>query len=295
MEGADGNGNRLPDVWEEENKVSDPGGDPDLDGLTNYWEYIHGTDPHNPDTDGGGEKDGSEVENGRDPLWPADDGIPAPGFFQVRPILAPSPGAPVLLPAIQLQYGWQPEFDLMQFYRATSPDGPWTGPHPGLEPSGHFTDTNVAAGTTYWYRIEGVGGVGRADPAASAVLSSEGVTAAADPYPPEAHVLINGGAARTSELEVTLSFVPYESEGENPPEVFADIVEVKLSNNPHFGGAFWQDFAEELPWTLDALPGEVATVYAMFRDAADNESVAPEAARIRYSFPIYLPIVLRAY
>ena len=68
LEGGDGNGNRLPDVWEKENKVNDPGADPDLDGLTNYWEYMHGTDPHNPDTDGGGEKDGSEVENERDPL-----------------------------------------------------------------------------------------------------------------------------------------------------------------------------------------------------------------------------------
>jgi hypothetical protein len=198
-----------------------------------------------------------------------------------------------MLPAVQLQYGWQPDFDLMRFYRATSPDGPWTGPIPGLEPSGYFTDTNVAEGMTYWYRIEGANGIGRAEPAVSAILSSEGVTAADDPYPPEAHVLINGGEAWTPELLVTLSFVPYESEGEDPLEVFEDIVEVRLSNNPDLSGAVWQAFVPEMPWTLDALPGEVATVYAQFRDAALNESVAPEAARILYSRPIYLPLVLK--
>ena len=295
LEGRDGDRDRLPDVWEEENKVNDPEGDPDLDKLLNYWEYIHGTDPHDPDTDDGGEKDGSEVAGGRDPLDPADDGIPAPGFFQVRPILTPAPGSPVLLPAIQLLYGWQREFDMMQFYRATSPDGPWTDPIPGLGPSGVYSDTHVTEGTTYWYRIEGLSGVGRADPVVSTVLSSEGATAAADPYPPEAHVLINGGAAWTPELDVTLSFVPYEGEGEDPLQVFEDIVEVKLSNDPSFVGAGWQPFQQELPWTLDAERGQVATVYALFRDGARNESVAPEAARILYAFPTYLPLVLRAY
>jgi hypothetical protein len=32
-----------------------------------------GTDPLNPDTDGGGTNDGTEVANGTDPFNPADD------------------------------------------------------------------------------------------------------------------------------------------------------------------------------------------------------------------------------
>jgi hypothetical protein len=41
--------------------VSDPNGDADSDGLTNAQELALGTDPHNPDSDGDGVKDGDEV------------------------------------------------------------------------------------------------------------------------------------------------------------------------------------------------------------------------------------------
>lgn len=47
--------------------------DSDSDGLLNWEEVLYRTKMDNPDTDGGGESDGSEVENGRDPLDPNDD------------------------------------------------------------------------------------------------------------------------------------------------------------------------------------------------------------------------------
>ena len=48
--------------------------DADLDGLSAREEGILGTDPSNPDTDGGGRTDGQEVlTDGTDPLDPADD------------------------------------------------------------------------------------------------------------------------------------------------------------------------------------------------------------------------------
>ncbi len=48
--------------------------DSDNDGLSDDDENnVHGTDPNNPDTDGGGLQDGYEVQNGTDPLDPADD------------------------------------------------------------------------------------------------------------------------------------------------------------------------------------------------------------------------------
>jgi hypothetical protein len=67
-----------------------------------------------------------------------------------------------------------------------------------------------------------------------------------------------------------------------------------VANDPSFGGASWQSFEPELPWRLDAERGEVATVYVLFRDEADNESVGPEVGMILYTHPVYLPLVLRA-
>ena len=55
-----------------------PGPDGDLDLLTCRGELERGTDPNNPDTDGGGVKDGVEVARGTDPLNPADDAPPSP-------------------------------------------------------------------------------------------------------------------------------------------------------------------------------------------------------------------------
>ena len=53
--------------------------DIDGDGLQNWFETEnYNTDPNNADTDGGGEEDGEEVANGRDPLNSADDVPPLP-------------------------------------------------------------------------------------------------------------------------------------------------------------------------------------------------------------------------
>ncbi|MCA9982036.1 MAG: hypothetical protein KDD89_14430, partial [Anaerolineales bacterium] len=86
--GADDNDNRLPDAWEREYGVNDPNGDDDRDKLNNYCELQLGTDPRNPDTDGGGESDGSEAPKCqpiRDPLNPSDDAVGPILSVSVRP------------------------------------------------------------------------------------------------------------------------------------------------------------------------------------------------------------------
>ncbi len=60
-----GVGDGLPDAWEllYWSSIDDygPGDDPDVDLLTNADEYLYGTDPTNPDTDGDTLLDGEEV------------------------------------------------------------------------------------------------------------------------------------------------------------------------------------------------------------------------------------------
>lgn len=73
FDSEDTSGNGLPDVWEWHHFGTlgvDPDADPDGDGLTNFEEFEHGTDPNQWDTDGDGVDDGTEVKLGSDPLNP---------------------------------------------------------------------------------------------------------------------------------------------------------------------------------------------------------------------------------
>jgi hypothetical protein len=131
----------------------------------------------------------------------------------------------------------------------------------------------------------------------SAVLDSEAVTPSLDPVPPQAFVIVNGSAASTRSLNVTLSFAPYEYEPSDP-NGFDDITHALISNDPAFTGAQWQSVSPPatvtVPWQLVANPGEVAQVYVRFRDANDNESVAPEVGVILYDpVTVYLPLVTK--
>ena len=74
---TDADGDNMADYWEIRHfgsiTVSDGTGDSDLDGLTDFEEYMHQTDPLRPDTDGDGADDGLEVALGMDPLDPDQD------------------------------------------------------------------------------------------------------------------------------------------------------------------------------------------------------------------------------
>jgi hypothetical protein len=294
LEGPDENQNRLPDTFEEQYGVKDPEGDPDMDGLHNYGEYQHGTNPNDPDTDDGGEKDGSEVNHGRDPLDPSDDQIKKPDFLQVRP----------LNKGVLLRYDVKPSYSFLRLFRAENESGPYfeVKLDPGLPPTGIYSDTQLVNNQTYFYKMEAVivpmletGGqepsASAADEITSAVLSSEGVTPSEDPIPPEAKVIVNDGAPFTNDLNVTLTFVPFEYEGA-ATESFEDIAWMLISNNPSFVGATWQEFQQGVPWQLDAGPGELAMVYVRFRDKAENESVGSEVGMIYYMHSIYLPLTV---
>ena len=76
----DSDGDDLTDGWEVTygfnplvtDGVEETDADPDNDGLKNWEESVHGTNPYNADTDGDGISDKQEIEQSTDPLDPLD-------------------------------------------------------------------------------------------------------------------------------------------------------------------------------------------------------------------------------
>lgn len=286
LAGADIDQSGLPDNWEKANGVTDPKGDNDMDGLLNYEEYNYGTDPNNPDTDGGGESDGSEVHRRQpiDPLNPADDGVRRPNFLNSTAFNG----------LVRLVYdttgGGRTPYFRMLLYRSESPDGPFDLLLDGLPSDGIFEDGKVTNGHTYFYRMIAEDDAGDA----AAFVQSPPATPSADPFPPEARVIINNGAKGTNKLNVTLTFAPKDVPTPGEPDHFSDIADMMLSNDPNFEGAGWKSFKNNVAWNLAPTAlGKFAKVYARFRDTAGNESVGVEIGAIRYEAWIYLPTVKR--
>ncbi len=259
-EAPDENQNGIPDPYERENGIDSAGQDKDLDGLDAASEYQLGTDPNNSDTDGGGENDGSEWEMGLDPLDPKDDKIEAPAFLKVTPNVGFN----------QILYDVREDYVRMILFRAISPDGPWLLRNSELPEDGRYRD-KAENGQTYYYRYLAV----NKSQHVSAVIGSEMVKPSEDPFAPEAYVVINDGAVETDSLIVNLDFEEDTHEhGDDEPDVFDDIIAMKISNSPLMEDAKWIKFEQNYQWQLaeDTIPGSFAKVYAMFQDGAGNES-----------------------
>lgn len=249
----DGDGDGLPDGWEEEHGLnpadgvgdSGPGGDPDGDGLTNAEELKAGTDPRNSDTDGGGESDGSEVSGGRDPNDPGDDAVLPPTSLRAIPGVG----------SVILNIGVLPLHDYLVLYRSKSPSGPWDPIV--IDPAVFsYTDSGLENGVTYYYRATGV--VKKAQPVESSPTRTVSATPGADPIPPSGYLIINGGETSTRSDDVTLN-------------IWADpdTVEMLISNYPDLSNSTWEPFGREKQWSL--IPGDgLRTVYVIFRDGAGN-------------------------
>lgn len=284
---ADENHNDLPDCWEKENGVEIPDDDPDKDGLINYCEFISGTDPNDPDTDDGGESDGSEVKNcqidpnGQDPHNPADDRVGGLGSVTIRPELLE------LRPIIVIRWGplLLGELKWVDIYRhmvngISGRADEWT-PIAMMVSGNEYFDEDVAAGSQYEYLLIPTGTGEGVDEAQGPSEVTGPVMAGNDPYPPGGSVLINGGEVTTDSLTVTLNLSAEDGgdlhdggPGDEQPGTPVGELEMRVSNSPDFAGAVWRPFqAVVADWDLgDVEPGETATVYVQFRDEAGNVS-----------------------
>ena len=256
----------LKDRWEAlygtKLGVFDRDDDPDRDDLTNFEEQTLGTDPLDPDTDDGGVLDGTEVRISRtNPLDPRDDTCPRPGELQVITSEGDEePDVSALLPAVNsLRFSLSSAYTGIRILRGDSPRTivPYLDIDPlKLEFPGIYFDKDVELGKTYFYQIQGICGMGEVTPPSPMTQG----TPKEDPVPPRGYVIIAEGPVVPSTM-VTLLF------DTNP-----DNEEVMVSNDPLYTGGKFQPNPGKLAWELKPGNGNLATVYARYRDRAGNVS-----------------------
>jgi hypothetical protein len=285
----------MPSDWERRCDLDpdkyDAQGDLDHDDLSNISEFWAGTVPCDPDTDDGGERDGSEVEHQRDPLWPEDDVVDPLGVVTFRPLNG------------MIVVRWTRPLSYTHMLLYVSKDESQLGEEIGMEPTGIFTLTEQANDQTVYLRIAGM-----SEGAAGPLSQPEAVTPKADPDPPSGWVLINNGAARTVFRDVVL----YISSSDTPPDgaiqganaqmtdrlsqAYNEIsgnVEMRISNDASMDGAAWEPLAATKDWALECTAGEICTVYAQFRDGAENESLIVSDDIFLEVTDLFLPLILK--
>lgn len=243
--------------------------DTDGDGLSNKEEFELGTNPDDPDTDRGGEVDGSEVKKGQNPLLTADDSLPGLTDFWVENL----PGRVVL------HFNPRPEYLGMRVYRRTGLGGSFSLIGEFDPTGGEVSDSGLVNNQDYFYYLQPVGASGFLG-APSTVLYAE---PAVDPFPPEAVVVINDDDYSTNNINVTLKIQGLSGGA-------LEATHMQVSNSPDLAGVPWKPFQDEFAWTLDPDPvTDAAFVYVRLRDAAGNVSSIIYGDGILYKPPVVLP------
>jgi hypothetical protein len=278
----DDDGDGMPNRWEQLHglnpALADDAGNPDLDfgcifgcaAWTNAHELEYGTDPHDDDTDGGGEMDYSELLHGQDPTsGPEDDGVDIPTSFRVTPGNGEN----------TITHDVRPGDDTYWlFWSADAAMEDLLDHRVDIGVTGTYTHTGLTNGTAYYYRL-----VALRDGHISGFADQASATPAIDPTPPEGNILINGDAQRAFSFAVTLSL--YASD---------DTTEMLIANTPDFTGASWEPFATTRAWYITPGPDEALFVFVRFRDGAGNVSeIAVDG--ILAPRMLYLPVVTRDY
>jgi hypothetical protein len=262
---TDSDGDGLPVSWElsqgTDPAVFDADKDPDEDGLNNLMEYQNGTLAWNPDTDGGGEADGSEVAAGRCPLSAFDDAI---RFSNHLYVLAPDetgdikdrPDAPntnvVHLSRIR-------SFNQLKVQRALSPTGPWATIatlNPQLQSSNVYVDGGLVAGTHYYYRARGANTTTGATSKWTDVTMGTPLSAA-QIGKPGGRLEINHRNPKTDQLKLRAKIT-----------TSPDVVQYRLSRLPLLPADPWLSYTgATVTYTLGGTPSGPITLHAQVKNA----------------------------
>ncbi|MCA9981259.1 MAG: hypothetical protein KDD89_10500 [Anaerolineales bacterium] len=286
---------RFPPWWEElypcmnRSKYDNPQADYDKDGAVNWTEWEHGTNPCVPDTDDGGELDGSEISHGRNPHWDIDDVVRPIYNWSVRP----------LNQAILVRWS-RPISYTHVFIRVEDENGGGNVYDGGQ--TGEMTiplPNNKAFEVSLWGETETGEG-----PPTDVVM----VTPKSDPDAPSGFFLIENGAPETPRRAVSLyvnaSDVPLDgmaapggtstagNEWTSANEVSGDI-QMRFANEIAGPWTAWEPYASARPWNLDCTTGEMCAVYAQFRDGAGNESLVISDDILLTGTTLYLPAIMK--
>ncbi|MCP4165112.1 MAG: VWA domain-containing protein [Chloroflexi bacterium] len=264
----------MPDTWERrcglDTRRNDVEDDPDNDDLINIEEFHRGTIPCDPDTDDGGEMDGSEVEGGRNPLVPEDDHCP-----NLRRITYQA-----LSEAIAISWPRPHDFTNMNLYVSDVPEE--LGQLYKMGTEGTYVLDDLRNDRNYYLHL-----AGEREDARCTISDVTRVRPQLDPDPPFGTILINNGAPTTTSPEVVLNIsvtdeplpgpvspasAPVRNSLTTAYNAVSGAEEMMLSNDPEFADGEWEPIVTEKPWKLAPSPSPLRIVYAKFRDAAKNES-----------------------
>ncbi len=279
--GGDSDGDGMPSRYEDLHTGLNPGvadgaGDVDGDGLSNGDEYMRGTTPTSVDTDGGGENDKSEVDNGSNPLDHTDDVFVPPLVARVRvndPLNHPKaphddPSAPHPEQNI-VTFSDERGYDNMEIYCSTSPASGFAllATVPSTTNSASYVHTNLTNYTTYYYYVVPLSASGRRG-VPSHIFSG---TPRADTIPPEATLVLDAGLPITTSSNVNISIF-----------ATADAAAMKLGRSADLGPAPWQPFASFLAWpSHQLLPPPVHNspvfMFALLKDAEGNSNLVSDS------------------
>lgn len=289
----DGDKDGMPTRYEDlhsclDGTVDDAAKDGDEDEVPNIEEYKAGTNPCDPDTDGGGESDYSELKRGANVFDPRDDALPKPIDVEVISWVLDHLPRPDLRPNSNLiRYPVNPAYTNIRLLRSLNAAGPFTevAVFDARANRGLYRDDGLTNGTTYYYRLQGVDLNGNFS-APSHVFRGR---PKADPFAPIGSVVINLHRHFVVGPRVQLSlFVDPELAGggggsthdhthtgdhtHGAPAQVEEGTEMLISNDPAFADATWQPYKPTLQWDLAPDANGEAQVFVKFRDKAGNES-----------------------
>ncbi len=204
----------LPTAYEEQHQCLDPAIadatlDQDRDEIASFFEYQNGSNPCDPDSDQGGETDGSELRAGRDPLLQSDDVLPGVAFIRFgHELTHVEQQRPVPENALVVEFANSPNFgDLVLKRGVVNGQTVVLSDYAQLDRRalGRYEDTRVTPGVEYCYQVEPFDmddNAGRPSDVICAVAKTDAVL-------PWGELIINGGRPRTSNPSLILDIGLY--------------------------------------------------------------------------------------